>query len=161
MQAISFDETLKCLASEVFKLKVNLDHPPAVGSLHCWYTASMLQATYKGRIARRAAMSKRDYRVKVSDSTGLNRSTGISSVHEHHGDSGDVSAVAQRGGFDIADVGVGTGMLASDDMMGTAGDRTFRDVEHSVSSAPSRDLSRRELDDHAGDADDVVSRQFK
>jgi hypothetical protein len=36
VQVVNFQETLKCLARGVFKLKVALDHPTPVGSLHAW-----------------------------------------------------------------------------------------------------------------------------
>ena len=37
VQVVNFDETLKCLAAGVFKLKVALNHPPPAGSLHAWW----------------------------------------------------------------------------------------------------------------------------
>jgi hypothetical protein len=60
---VNFDETIKCLASGVFKLKVNLEHPAPVGSLHAWYCASLLQATYRGRVARRIVAAKKKERM--------------------------------------------------------------------------------------------------
>ena len=58
MQAISFEEVLKCLASSIYNLKVDLSHPRPIGSLQCWYTASLLQAAVRGRQDRKAVKTR-------------------------------------------------------------------------------------------------------
>ena len=68
---MSFDETIKCLASGVFNLKVNLEHPTPVGSLHCWYTASILQATFRGLLARKKTAAERARRAEQRRQLGM------------------------------------------------------------------------------------------
>lgn len=55
MLAVSFDETVKCMGANVFKLKVHLGHPTPLTSLHSWYCASLLSAMLKGLLVRARA----------------------------------------------------------------------------------------------------------